>query len=111
MKTEFWLKIHVTFDDELVVPCLWDGADTWNGWVVPFFDRTSVQKIIDYVNAQNDPWNAMKWDGEEVVEYTPAMPSDERRWTSVQIDSADYWSVGGGSWTWEEAGTWDKRPE
>jgi hypothetical protein len=96
------MKIKVFIgDDEFVADAYWHKGDFWNGWVVPYFDRASAQKVVDYVNSWGDPETKLKWDGETVVEYSLHDELDCRTFVREQVDGVDVWSIGGGSWTWE----------
>jgi hypothetical protein len=95
-----------------------DG-EQWNGWAVPYFTEANADKVMDWINATDQDFN-----GGEVLRITKQMQSSTSIiYQEYDGNAAPYpqsppwlpellalddgtsvttWSIGGGSWTWEE---------
>lgn len=99
---------RVTIDGAITV----DAADVspdirWNGWAVPVFDRENTDKIIEWVNGQDDgtPGPVLEWvDGKLIDVYYYDDGTTERDEIEPVYDSAGtpLYGVGAFSWVWSE---------
>jgi hypothetical protein len=95
-----------------------DG-ENWNGWAVPYFPEDEADRVMAWVNSgvfNDSPEEAMriarKGDAYEITETAdPEGPYDIPPVTLTLDDGTQVttWSIGGQSWTWEEA--WYRRDE
>lgn len=77
------------------------SADNWNGFAIPYFDKETVDKLIEINNklaAENEDQVTMKWVGDKVKIKDPMY--DET--TTVKKTGNLGWGIGAYEWTWEK---------
>jgi len=82
-------------------------GQTWNGWAVPYFTKSQVEKVKEALTKSGlTPW--VRWETEEdgtIVVQNASSYEDEPDdiWSPETIDGVDepVWCIGGFAWVWE----------
>lgn len=81
----------------------------WNGFLVPYFDRPNVDRIIRQTDQaihedDNAAMNAIRvdWYAGMVRLRDPNYTDEPEYVKAVYIDGVPYWPVGAAAWTWME---------
>jgi hypothetical protein len=93
----------------------------WNGWIAfPFFDRATVERVVNDVNAEEGNTTRFRWHGETIIEIRLDVIQDEPldggldfiEPEQVFVPATDrhggwdirrLWCIGQQSWVWSEA--------
>ena len=80
----------------------WTDGRRWNGWEMPYFERSEAERLIRWLgdgrarfNAEGDAFVTLSQDGEEEV------------WQAQSVVISDgsklrVYGVGAGAWVWDE---------
>lgn len=100
----FGPEIRVSWGDDFVLkgrPLLRkDGqTQTWNGWLMPAFNKENIERYRDYYEASPDSEFLCRatWDGDDLV---VADSEGDERVEPVVVDGEPRWMLGNG-WTWK----------
>jgi hypothetical protein len=84
------------------------AGDRWNGWLVPSFTRSEVEKVVAWLNSQYalypDGSDRAEWDGDTVIHHTPMYEGEPgyHPWRVEPDEHGRYW-FGAMNWTWYAA--------
>ena len=98
-----WTKAYVTVGELGVFPAE-VAALTWNRWACPRFTRQVAEQIVAAITAQNtqpghDDDVRLEWDGEVIVEDSPAYADQEGYQPErIEPDKDGMYSIGACSW-------------
>lgn len=73
-----------------------DGGN-WNGWATPYFSFEQAQRIVEAHNSGNARYD------EENDQFVFNIDDEEEFYPAVLEDGRKLYSIGNGSWIWEEA--------
>jgi hypothetical protein len=77
-----------------------DGSLTrWNGWVCPHFERSEIDRYIEFLDAQpdNDLYERVSFDGDDLVFHTNEYHPEIARMEPTELG---LYPLGAFSWTW-----------
>ena len=82
-------------------------GQTWNGWAVPYFTKSQVEKVKEALTKSGlTPWVRWKTEEDGTIVVQSTSPYDDEPddiWSPQTIDGVDepVWCIGGFAWVWE----------
>lgn len=85
--------------DGVTLPC-WSDGRAWNGWGMPYFERSTVERLRGLLRDVGG--SPLEWDGDKIIARMGDDPDEiEIYEPTTAPDGSQVWGIGAGSWTWD----------